>query len=425
MSNYGRPMLPEGFQPSERDVICGRGKKCYDHQGNKRFQQMVIARLDEYSQAKSKVSKSEILANLCSQVRRDSPDGGFVKQDKSGRWYEIGDFQAREKASQFFRDALHEHYKSSKLAKKNRNKKRRQEKEVEEACNRLKEVEAYSIHPFTQLENLSSESKHHDLSQYSVSPNSCSGHPTITSRHLSFPAKGNHKFDRRGDNELNSCHRGRRKYYSATNWRGNKTQSRSKSPSASFIKNEILDPKSPQALDFEHCAPFPIVSTSSPSQFDDITAMDEEISLGDQEPIITDEKLFQHSSSAVSCTWVRNTFQEFASTNPPPLQDSAMDFVTESNDGPSLHSVTDGVETLDGMEPLPFNHIEQQQQRPKEKLWRKRRRSIIDNDAGIFDFSEIRQAVCKEPANMSNPIPYMPITASTFPEIAARRSSCT
>jgi hypothetical protein len=55
------------------------------------------------------------------QVRHQSPSGGFVKQDENtGRWYEVGDFLAREKTSQAFRDALHERYKSSNVSKKNR-----------------------------------------------------------------------------------------------------------------------------------------------------------------------------------------------------------------------------------------------------------------------------------------------------------------
>lgn len=82
--------------------------------------------LDEYSRAKSKLDKSGVLASVVDQIRAASPEGGFVKQNEDGRWYEVGDFLAREKTSQAFRDALHERYKSSNVAKK----KRRQEEQA-------------------------------------------------------------------------------------------------------------------------------------------------------------------------------------------------------------------------------------------------------------------------------------------------------
>jgi hypothetical protein len=114
-------LLAEDFTPGDDDVICGRGKKCYSHKGNKRFRERVILMLDEYKRAKSKLDKSNVLSRVVDQVRHQSPSGGFVKQSATtGRWFEVGDFLAREKTSQAFRDALHDRYKSSNLAKKQR-----------------------------------------------------------------------------------------------------------------------------------------------------------------------------------------------------------------------------------------------------------------------------------------------------------------
>lgn len=92
----------------------------YGHIGNSRFRHRVIGMLDAYRQAKSKLDKSKVLSDVVEQVRMNSPLGGFVKQDVKGRWHEVGDFLAREKTSQAFRDALHENYKSSNVAKKKR-----------------------------------------------------------------------------------------------------------------------------------------------------------------------------------------------------------------------------------------------------------------------------------------------------------------
>jgi len=119
--------LPENFAPGKDDVICGRGKKCYNHIGNNRFRERVERTLDEYRKAHTKLDKSNVLNKVIDEVRAASGVGGFVKQDSAGCWYEVGDFLAREKTSQAFRDALSESYKSSSVSKK---KKREQEVKV-------------------------------------------------------------------------------------------------------------------------------------------------------------------------------------------------------------------------------------------------------------------------------------------------------
>jgi hypothetical protein len=97
------------------------GRKAFNHVGNERFRKLVESRLEEYSNAAAKLEKSYILSDIVCEVRQRSPQGGFVKRDSSsGRWYEVGDFLAREKTSQAFRDALHDQYKSSNTAKKKR-----------------------------------------------------------------------------------------------------------------------------------------------------------------------------------------------------------------------------------------------------------------------------------------------------------------
>jgi hypothetical protein len=110
-------LLPEYFQPSVNDVVIGRGRKIFVH--NRAFRLLVASRLPEYSLSNNKVAKSYIIRHIVAQVRFNSPNGGFVKKDpKTGRWYEIGNFLARERTSQAFRDILFEQYKSSNTSKK-------------------------------------------------------------------------------------------------------------------------------------------------------------------------------------------------------------------------------------------------------------------------------------------------------------------
>lgn len=118
-------LLPEHFQPSDKDVLCGRGRACKMWKGNQDYRELVVSNLEAYASSTSKLHKGMILSNIVQRVRINSPEGGFVKKDsETGRWYEVGDFLAREKTSQYFRDALHEQYSSSAQAKYNRRKKR-------------------------------------------------------------------------------------------------------------------------------------------------------------------------------------------------------------------------------------------------------------------------------------------------------------
>lgn len=74
--------------------------------------------LKAYKSATSKPEKGYILSVIVEKVRTK---GGFIKMDtKTGQWYDVGDFLAREKVSQAFRDALSDKYKSSTAYKKKR-----------------------------------------------------------------------------------------------------------------------------------------------------------------------------------------------------------------------------------------------------------------------------------------------------------------
>jgi hypothetical protein len=88
-------------------VVCGRGRKVFMHVGNQSFRQMVESRLQEYSNAATKVEKSCIICEMVVHVRTSSPHGGFVKRSsKDGRWYQLRELLSREKTSQALRDAF-------------------------------------------------------------------------------------------------------------------------------------------------------------------------------------------------------------------------------------------------------------------------------------------------------------------------------
>jgi len=103
--------------------VIGRGKKWLSRRGNEKLRDLVTSKLDEYSAATSKNEKSKILSYIVTQIRTVCPEkrGSFVKYDvEAERWFDVGDFLARERVSQAFRDALHNSYRSSNEYKKKR-----------------------------------------------------------------------------------------------------------------------------------------------------------------------------------------------------------------------------------------------------------------------------------------------------------------
>ena len=149
-SSHNMRLLPVGYKPGEHDVLCGRGRKCFNHAGNVKFRAIVQSFLPQYSKAMAKLEKSYILSDVVEQVRKNSGEGGFIKKDPdTSRWYEVGDFLAREKTSQAFRDVLHDKYKSSNTAKKKRRQEEQAEKFVRAHSNRslgASSVDASSVH---------------------------------------------------------------------------------------------------------------------------------------------------------------------------------------------------------------------------------------------------------------------------------------
>ena len=127
-------LLPSTFIPSSFDVICAQGKEAKNHSGNIHYRTLITDALDQYSKATSKIEKSQIVTDIVDTVTTESNaagddsegiigggSGGFIKKDRStGRYYNVGEYFAREKIGQNLRDSLSNKYKSSTKAKRNR-----------------------------------------------------------------------------------------------------------------------------------------------------------------------------------------------------------------------------------------------------------------------------------------------------------------
>ena len=96
--------LPDGYEPRGRDICCGRGKRNWNHAGNVYFRQLVQANVDRDLDAPNKTGKTSVVLSIVEQIRQDG--AYFVKQNAEGKWYDIGDTQAREKVGHSLRDQV-------------------------------------------------------------------------------------------------------------------------------------------------------------------------------------------------------------------------------------------------------------------------------------------------------------------------------
>jgi hypothetical protein len=115
--------LPKDYVLGDNDVICGRGSRCFHHIGNQRFRETVEQYLPKYMGTQCRHEKTSIICEVVKFIRQRSPNGGFVKFEKSTNlYYGVGDFLVREKVSQAFRDASEAYKSSNATKKKNRQK---------------------------------------------------------------------------------------------------------------------------------------------------------------------------------------------------------------------------------------------------------------------------------------------------------------
>ena len=100
-------------------VVCARGKSYWDHEGNRRYRALIGAATDKYSTSSNKHEKTLVVSHIVEAIHNQN--GRFVKKEKKGGpWMVVDEVFAREKVGQSLRDGLHDRYKSSTTAKKQR-----------------------------------------------------------------------------------------------------------------------------------------------------------------------------------------------------------------------------------------------------------------------------------------------------------------
>lgn len=96
--------LPENYTPGPKDICCGRGKRNWNHSGNVAFRSLIQNTVNRYIEAPNKTAKTGVVVSIVDDIR--NAGAYFLKQDESGRWYDIGDQQAREKVGHSLRDQV-------------------------------------------------------------------------------------------------------------------------------------------------------------------------------------------------------------------------------------------------------------------------------------------------------------------------------
>jgi hypothetical protein len=74
------------------------------HRGNKRFRDVVALHRPDYVRA-PKIQKPSVARVIVRAIRNGDPPGRFLRKDeKTGKWYDVGDKKATEKTSQALRE---------------------------------------------------------------------------------------------------------------------------------------------------------------------------------------------------------------------------------------------------------------------------------------------------------------------------------
>ena len=105
--------LSADYQVTDSDVVCGRGRANCNRTGNQRFRRIVRQFVPHYIKAALRVEKAAVLSTIVDVIREGNHNGDpqdcggrFVKQDRNGTWWELGELSCREKAGHVIREAV-------------------------------------------------------------------------------------------------------------------------------------------------------------------------------------------------------------------------------------------------------------------------------------------------------------------------------
>lgn len=91
--------------PRPQDILCGRGKTRFLHEGNEKLRMRIASWISQYREAESKKEKMKITEMLARSVMKNG--GRFlVKHAESGQWVDGGFDIGRKKCAAAVQDAI-------------------------------------------------------------------------------------------------------------------------------------------------------------------------------------------------------------------------------------------------------------------------------------------------------------------------------
>ena len=124
------PEIKNYFEPSDMDVLCGRGGRANNHPGNKKYLELKDQVRPRYTAA-TKAAKTGIAEEVVDAIMKEF-GGRFLAMDtKVDKWYEIDRLEARRKCSQALREENTAEARANKRAKYPKKKKADKEKKEE------------------------------------------------------------------------------------------------------------------------------------------------------------------------------------------------------------------------------------------------------------------------------------------------------
>ena len=96
---------------SDHDVLCGRQKMCYHHEGNRSFRHLINLSLEPLRKATTREQKSDIAHSIVECI--SARGGRFLKRDpRTNNWCVLLENMIREKVNHALRDGLAHQWKS-------------------------------------------------------------------------------------------------------------------------------------------------------------------------------------------------------------------------------------------------------------------------------------------------------------------------
>ena len=108
--NIEKNALVESYQPTEKDILCGRGKGSIHHQANKSYISFLRSNLNRYIEAPKRIEKSIVISSIVSSLYDQGYS--FIKQyggstnTGTKRWYRLSEHEAYERTAHAIRDLI-------------------------------------------------------------------------------------------------------------------------------------------------------------------------------------------------------------------------------------------------------------------------------------------------------------------------------